>query len=187
MVSLFTKIPLSDAVQSISNLLCDDETLVERTNIPGDEICWLVEMCLIATSFQFEDQLFEQVDGAAMGSPLSPIVANFYMKVLEKNELLWYKRLRYVDNTLVIWPHGESRLEEFHCHLNSQHPQIQFTKEMKSNNQISFWMSWLREMLAPMSLLCIGSGPIYTLLLTSPPHCEIWDNQMLGEESREGM
>ena len=34
--------------------------------------------------FSFQGQFFEQVEGAAMGSPVSPIVANLYMEYLEQ-------------------------------------------------------------------------------------------------------
>ena len=142
-VSLFTKVPLKEALGCISDLLDTDETLEERTNIPPDAICQLTELCLRATYFLFEDQFFEQVDGAAMGSPLSPIVANLYMENLERAALSSAKLAptmwrRYVDDTFVLWPHGADQLEEFHAHLNRQHPQIQFTKEEESDNQISF-------------------------------------------------
>ena len=38
--------------------------------------------------FQFENMFFEQIVGAAMGSPLSPIVANIYMERFER-ERYW--------------------------------------------------------------------------------------------------
>ena len=51
-----------------------------------------------------------------MGSPLSPIIANLFMEDLEVRAMqlailrpsLW---LRYVDDTFVIWPHGEEELQ----------------------------------------------------------------------------
>ena len=81
--------------------------------------------------------------GAAMGSPLSPIVANIYMESLETRALetfrvkpkLW---VCYVDDTFVLWQHGEEQLETFHEHLNTQHSSIQFTKEVECDNKIPF-------------------------------------------------
>ena len=35
----------------------------------------------------FQGQFYEQVEGAAMGSPVSPIVANLYMEYLEQKAL----------------------------------------------------------------------------------------------------
>ena len=37
--------------------------------------------------FSFQDQFYEQVEGVAMGSPVSPIIANLYMENLEKKAL----------------------------------------------------------------------------------------------------
>ena len=38
-------------------------------------------------TFSFQGQFYEQVEGAAMGSPVSPIVANLYMEYLEQKAL----------------------------------------------------------------------------------------------------
>ena len=99
--------------------------------------------CLKSTYFRFKDSFYEQRDGAAMGSPLSPMVANLYMEAFDKRALssfilvpqLW---LRYVDDTFVIWQHGLNTLDDFHLHLNAQHPSIQFTREVESEGRIPF-------------------------------------------------
>ena len=51
------------------------------------DIILLLEFCLKNTYFSFQDQFYEQVEGAAMGSPVSPIVANLYMEYLEQKAL----------------------------------------------------------------------------------------------------
>ena len=48
------------------------------------DIILLLEFCLKNTHFSFQGQFYEQVEGAAMGSPVSPIVANLYMEYLEQ-------------------------------------------------------------------------------------------------------
>ncbi|KAL0266587.1 UNVERIFIED_CONTAM: hypothetical protein PYX00_009089 [Menopon gallinae] len=78
-----------------------------------------------------------------MGSPLSPAIANFFMEYLEKTALEsaplkpshWF---RYVDDTFVIWPHGSETLPDFLNHLNSIHPDIQFTLELESEGTLPF-------------------------------------------------
>ena len=49
---------------------------------------------------------YEQVEGAAMGSPLSPVVANLYMEAFEKTleAALWKPAfwVRYVDDVFAI-------------------------------------------------------------------------------------
>jgi hypothetical protein len=89
-----------------------------------------------STYFCFDGQFYEQTDGVAMGSPLSPVIANFFMEDHEKKptEQTTHKPVRwfrYVDDTFVIWPHGQEKLTEFLNHLNGLHNKIQFTMEKR--------------------------------------------------------
>ena len=98
---------------------------------PRKKPCVLTKLCLRSTYFMFGDTFFNQSEGAAMGSPLSPIVANLFMEAIEERTLESAAlqprmRVRYMDDKFVLWPHEEDELEQ---HLNSQHPSIQFTME----------------------------------------------------------
>ena len=71
-----------------------------------------------------------------MCSPLSPVIANFFMedfekKAIEQAVLKPVCSFRYVDDTFVIWPHGQKQLTEFLNHLNRLHNKIQFTMEVE--------------------------------------------------------
>ena len=90
----------------------------------------------------FQGQFYEQVEGAAMGSPVSPIVANLYMEHLEQKALstaphpprFWH---RFVDDTFVI--HKEVNKQDFLQHINSVDPAIKFTVEdNKEDGSIPF-------------------------------------------------
>jgi hypothetical protein len=78
-----------------------------------------------------------------MGSPLSPVIANFYMEYFEQKALetatlkpkCWY---RYVDDTFTIWPHGAEKLSNFLQHLNSINKNIQFTMETENDGKLPF-------------------------------------------------
>ena len=53
--------------------------------------------------FQFDDKLYEQIDGVAMGSPLGPLMANAFLRSIEEkleqdNKFPEFYR-RYVDDT----------------------------------------------------------------------------------------
>ena len=50
-------------------------------------IVLLLEFCLRNTYFSFQGQFYEQAEGVAMGSPVSPIVANLYMGYFEQKAL----------------------------------------------------------------------------------------------------
>ena len=45
---------------------------------------------------------------------------------------------RYVDDTFVIWQHGDNELARFQRHLNQQSPSIQFTIEREKEGRIAF-------------------------------------------------
>ena len=100
------------------------------------------EFCLKNTYFSFQDQFYEQVEGAAMGSPVNPIVANLFMEYLEQKALstaphppsFWH---RFVDDTFVI--HKEVNKQDFLQHINSVEPATKFTVEdNKEDGSIPF-------------------------------------------------
>jgi predicted GIY-YIG superfamily endonuclease len=103
----------------------------------------LFKITLTSTYFLFDGQYYEQTDGVAMGSPLSPAVANFFMesfeqKALESAPLKPSCFYRYVDDTFVIWPHGRNALQSFLEFLNNQHSNIKFTMETETEGCIPF-------------------------------------------------
>ena len=51
------------------------------------DIIPLLQFCLKYTYFPFQGQFYEEVEGVAMGSPVSPIVANLYMEYFEQKAL----------------------------------------------------------------------------------------------------
>ena len=85
--SLFISVPVDPALNIIKDLLEKDHTLKDRTAVAVSDIILLLEFCLKNTYFSFQAQFYEQVEGAAMGSPLSPIVANLYIEYLEQKAL----------------------------------------------------------------------------------------------------
>ena len=85
--SLFTNVPVDEAVEIVRRRLQEDEFLDERCPLPVDTIVDLLELCLKSTYFLFHGQFYQQVDGVAMGSPVSPIVANIFMEEFEQKAL----------------------------------------------------------------------------------------------------
>ena len=80
--ALFTSVPIQPAFTIIEKLLEKDPGLQQRTSMTVKNIICLLEFCLRSTYFTFQNQYYEQVEGAAMGSSISPIVANLYMEIL---------------------------------------------------------------------------------------------------------
>ena len=81
--SLFTNIPMDEALEVIHRGLSEDELLGDRTILTAEKVTHLLELCLRTTYFSFRREYYQQVDGAAMGSPVSLVVANIYMEMFE--------------------------------------------------------------------------------------------------------
>ena len=82
--ALFTSVPIQPATDIIRRLLQEDGELQHRTNMSVRHITCLLDFCLRSTYFTFQGRFYEQQEGAAMGSPISPIIANLYMEDFEK-------------------------------------------------------------------------------------------------------
>ena len=104
-VSLFANVPVDEACNIAKERLLLDNTIHRRTTLSPENIYDLPKLCLSTTCIQWREKFYEQTHGAPMGSPLSPVIANFFMKEFEKKALatstlkpgFWF---RYVDGTL---------------------------------------------------------------------------------------
>ncbi|XP_062849575.1 uncharacterized protein LOC134311850 [Trichomycterus rosablanca] len=140
--SLFTCIPVAEAVEVVRRKLQGDPTRSTRTTLTTDQVCTLLELCLQSTYFSYRGQFYKQKHGCAMGSPVSPIVANLYMEEVEKKALRTYSGtppshwFRYVDDTWVKIKSEE--VPHFTDHINSVDKHIKFTREDASDNVLAF-------------------------------------------------
>ena len=85
--ALFTSVPVGPAQGVIKDLLEKDPTVKDRTVLPVKDIILLLKFCLKNMYFSCQDQFYEQVEGVAMGSLVSPIVTNVYMGYFEQKAL----------------------------------------------------------------------------------------------------
>ena len=89
----------------------------------------------------YDGTYYLQIHGASMGSPVSPIDCNLYMKHFESMSLTtapyppgcWF---RYVDDTHT--KQKKAYVEEFTDHINSIDPDIKFTIGKEENGSLAF-------------------------------------------------
>ncbi|XP_058445859.1 uncharacterized protein LOC131427008 [Malaya genurostris] len=137
-VSLFTNIPL-DLV--IHDIIMDWNNIKAYTNINLDLFLELIEFCVKSSYFRFQDKYYMQTFGTAMGSPLSPILANIVMdnllhtvtKQLPFNIPIVRK---YVDDLFLALP--KDQIQYTMDTFNAYNSYLQFTKEDENNNQLPF-------------------------------------------------
>ena len=142
-VSLFTNTPIAESLDVIRDRLERDDTLKKRTSL--SDIWDLLRFVLTTTYFLFRGIIHKQRFDAAMGSPVSPVVANLNMEFLDQHVIatapiscrprLWK---RYVDDILEVV--NKDQVDNLTDHLNQTDPTdiIKFTYEKESNNSISF-------------------------------------------------
>ena len=176
--SLFTSVPINPALDIIQQRLTEDEDLHKRTSMNTQQITSLLEFCLNSTSFMFQGQYYQQMEGAAIGSPLSPIIANIFMEHFEKQALesaphppsLWK---RFVDDTFVILETAYK--EEFFHHINSLDSHIKFTVE---NTRDDGSIPFLDTLIKPNN-----DGSLQTKVYRKPTHT----NQYLKWDSHHAI
>ena len=128
--ALFMSLPIEPGMTISRRKLELDQELHKRTTMKAEQIISLLEFCLKTTYFQFHGRFYEQLQGAAMGSPISLIVANlcmedFQIKAINSAEYPPSCWKRYVDDPFVVIE--SARKEKFLEHINNMDPHIQFT------------------------------------------------------------
>uniref|UniRef100_A0A0X3NUX1 Reverse transcriptase (RNA-dependent DNA polymerase) n=1 Tax=Schistocephalus solidus TaxID=70667 RepID=A0A0X3NUX1_SCHSO len=102
--SLFTNVPVTETVNYICEFITSNQ---QDIGIPVNALKELLLKCTLNVQFLFNNTLYRQIDGVAMGSPLGPLLANIFMGKLEAlqlrpqiNRLKYYGR--YADDIFAV-------------------------------------------------------------------------------------
>ena len=133
--SLFTNISLDETIENFINDLFPNNDTVH--NFIKEDLKELLKFASYVSFFTFDNEYYSQLDGAAMGSPLGPTLANAFLCHFEKQ---WFSDClqdfcpniyrRYVDDIFVTFISYE-QLKKFR-----KHPNIKFTFDHEHNNSL---------------------------------------------------
>ena len=90
----------------------------------------------------FESKFYNQIDGVALGSPLSPVVANLFSGYYEQQWLQSFEECgiilyhKFIDDIICLFD-SEFDADKF-VFLNQPQPNIKFTIKKQAHKQPSF-------------------------------------------------
>ena len=75
--SLFTNIPLDETINVFANIVYSEQDVIQGIN--KEEFRSLLSLTTKESYFIFNESLYKQKDGVAVGSELGPTVANAFL------------------------------------------------------------------------------------------------------------
>lgn len=137
-ISLFTCIPRDLVISSIIERWLD---IKPNTNINLDLFIEIMNFCLECSYFSYRGQYYRQLDGCAMGNPISPTIADFVMEtlldtVIRRLNITLPVLRKYVDDLILAVP--RDKVEYVLSVFNQYNINIQFTCETENNRRLPF-------------------------------------------------
>ena len=139
--SLFTNVPLQETIEICANYLYRDPDSESTPLLPRNHFVNLLHWATSSVEFSFNDTMYRQHDGIAMGSPLGPILANIFVGFHEQqlfqshpHPVVYY---RYVDDIFALFSSQEN-FNNFLPRLNGLHPSLSFTSESEVDGKLPF-------------------------------------------------
>lgn len=139
--SMYTCVPVKETIDIIKDGLLRNNISVDET----EEVACLLQTILHQNYFSFNNKMYKQQEGLAMGSPLSGILADIFLNHIEQqiiqqlraidDTIKWY---RYVDDVILIYNSTKFNTQEILDIANRTHNKINFTKEDEIDNKINY-------------------------------------------------
>ena len=138
---VITSIPVPVAAQVVNSKISTCTNFTNVCKIPTEKFIKLLEFTITNCIFCFNKKFYKQLQDAAMGSPVSPVLANIHMEYFESlaiptspTLIKWW--FWYVDDV-----HSTTRKDQANIleeHLYSIDPHIKFTIELPGTEGIPF-------------------------------------------------
>ena len=140
--SLYTNVPVEEAIEVTLNYMYKPKKVID-VPFNRDQMRTLLNLSIRDAPFRFQNKIFKQTDGVAMGNPLAPIIADLWMQKIEEKlnkfstnkPTIW---LRYVDDVFCLFTIPNEKILEFHTRINRWHSNLRFTVDFESNCSIPF-------------------------------------------------
>ena len=140
-VAMYPSIPQDRAITAINHKLVNDPELSQRTKMTPTEIIELLRMCLGGTYFVFNQQLYIQIRGLAIGASTSGFAADIVMEQVETTALATFINppsfwARFVDD---VYSNPKKKIKDlFLAHLNAQDEHLKWTAEEEKEKQLPY-------------------------------------------------
>ncbi|XP_014782367.1 uncharacterized protein LOC106877849 [Octopus bimaculoides] len=143
--NLYTNIPHTLGPEAIKYWVGKYRELIDK-RFKTDVITKATQLILEENTFSFNNKLYRQIKGTAMGMKFAPSYANLVMGFLENKlyveirnvfecnfrEDIKKKWKRYLDDCFIFWNRSED-LRTFRNIFNTLHPSIHFTIDTNYN------------------------------------------------------
>ncbi len=118
--ALYPNIPIKQGIDAVIKTCLEFNYMLDKLTLIRD----LLEWVLFNNYVTFNNKIYLQRTGTAMGTPVAPTFANLFLYQLEKPYLLqciYYKR--YIDDIFAIMK-NEQESQQFVCNFNNVFPTI---------------------------------------------------------------
>ena len=128
--SLYNNVPLEETINKVTKVVHIDNpsSIFSRSKMTQTLFKNLLRACS-QSIFMFNGTVYQQTNGLSMGSPLSPLLANWFVSQLETELLNKTARpkmyCRYVDDIFCIFQNKE-QIHQFDEKLNNMHKDMTF-------------------------------------------------------------
>src|ERR1700743_1307809 len=85
--SLFTNVPVSETIDIILRQLYPQDNVIYQ-GFSKSDFHNLLKLAVEDSYFSFNNELYRQIDGMSMGSPLGPLFANIFLSYYESECIL---------------------------------------------------------------------------------------------------
>ena len=135
--AFFTSISVPDVLQLINSKISTYTNFINVCNIPTEIFIKLLEFTITNCIICFNRKFYKLLQGGAMGSPVSPIIANIYLEYFETLAIptsialiKWW--IRYVDD--VHSATRKDKVNKLQEHLSSMDAHIKLTIELQGTD-----------------------------------------------------